>query len=203
MFINLVASKLKALEQEDAFREDAVLAILVQIRKHLEANSLKQKYKITNFYCNWCLHPILDRNPEEEILKEISKVVEDGEETLLNDRINEIIPTQRLRKELVEIVASVGVNSSLFSSYRGWQSFLRVLIKLLLNIPILRTDKPVTGKYVQQLILETPDISTVDGDYLAQNAISETTVFWKVLILPIGYYVTGPLALVEPPDSFR
>jgi hypothetical protein len=202
-YINQVAAKLRAIEQEDAFHEDTVLSLLVLIRQHLETNRLKQKYKITNFYCNWCLHSSLNREPIKEILQEISKVVEDKEEMLLNDRINEIISIQRLRQELVEIVASDGISSSLFSTYRGWQAFLRVMLKSLLNKPIQRTDKPTTGKFVQQLILEIPDISTVDGDYLDQNAISESIVFWKVLILPIGYYVTGPLVMVEHPDSFR
>jgi len=187
-YINQVVAKLGAIEQAGAFHEDTVLALFALIRQHLEANGLKQKYWITNFYCNWCLHTSLDRSPAREFLQEISEVVADEKETLLNDRINEIISIPRLRKELVEIVTSVGVSSSLFSKYTGWQAFLRVFLKSLLVKPIQRMDQLVIGKFVQQLILGIPDLSTIGEDYLDQNSIPEGTVFWKVLILPKGYY---------------
>jgi hypothetical protein len=204
-YIAQVAAKLLSIEHQHGFHEDSILALFALIRQHLEANDLQEQYKITNFYCNWCLHDSLDRNPvAKETLREISAVIAEENTTSHCDRISEIISIAHLRQELIEIAASVGVRSSLFNKHAGWKLFMQHFIRLVINKPIRRIEDPPThGRFAQQLILETEDISTIYPDLAAQNSFPEMTVCWKVLVLPKGYYLVGPLAMTEYPSDFE
>jgi hypothetical protein len=205
-FINQVAVKLKAINRAGAFHEDTALALFALIRQHLEASALKTRYKTTAFYCDWCLHVKLDRSQSvKEFLQQIDDVISDDKEPSLNDKINEIISIQRLRNELVQIADSAGVNSNAFSSRAGWKAFLQVLLTSLIDKPIVRAKgKQATAKRLAaQFVLEIPDLSDVDKEYLDEFAISQGAVFWKIRVLPIGYDLTGPLVVTESPESFE
>jgi hypothetical protein len=205
-FINQVAVKLKAINHACAFHEDTVLALFALIRQHLEASALMTTYKTTVFYCDWCLHPKLDRSSTiKEFLQQIDDVISDDKELSLNDKINEIISIQRLRNELVQIAESAGVNSNVFNSHAGWIAFLQVLLYWLKDKPIVRKQgKQATAKrFAAQFVLETPDLSPVDKGYLDEFAIYQGAVFWKIMVLPIGYDLTGPLVITEGPESFE
>jgi hypothetical protein len=173
------------------------------IRQHLEANHLKDRYKITTLYCDWCLHPELDRSRAlKDFFREIDDAISDGKEALLNDRINDAISLKQLRFELIEIVNPAGADSKLFSSHLGWMAFLGVLLNLLLEKPIIRTKIPTEKRLAGEFVLEKPDRSNLDKNYLAETTISQGAIFWKILVLPIGYMLTGPLALTENLDDF-
>ena len=187
-----------------AFHKDTILAIIALTRQHLEANKLKEKYKTTAFYCDWCLHPELNRNQTaDHFLQQIDAVVSDGKDTTLNDRINEIIPFHTLRKELIEISNFAGVSSIIFTSYEGWKVFLRVLLEQLIEKPLVRIEKPVSGKFAKEFRLKVPDLLNVDKAFLVQNAISQNSVFWNVLVSPIGYTLSGLLVISESPNDFE
>ena len=48
-----------------------VVYILSRIRKILETNGQKAKYRYLNFYCNWSLHSLIDRTePVAEVLRD-------------------------------------------------------------------------------------------------------------------------------------
>jgi hypothetical protein len=102
-------------------------------------------------------------------------------------------------------VDSAGVKSNAFSSRSGWKAFLRVLLTSLVDKPIVRIKrKQVTSmRFAAQFLLVIPDLSNVDKEYLDEFAISDGTVFWKIMVLPIGYDLTGPLVITEGPESFE
>ena len=137
-----------------------------------------------------------------EFFQQIDDAISDGKEMLLNDRINDIISLKQLRDELMQIVGPAGLDSRLFGSRAGWKAFIQVFLKSLIDKPIIRTKLPSAKRLAGQFMLEMPDFSDVDKDYLAENAIHQGAVFWKILILPIGYMLTGPLANTEGPDDF-
>jgi hypothetical protein len=75
--------------------------------------------------------------------------------------------------------------------------------KSLIEKPIVRTRQSITKRFAAQFTLVVPDFSNVDKDYLDQNAIPKNAVFWRILVLPIGYDLTGPLAITEGPANFE
>jgi hypothetical protein len=205
-FINQVAAKLKAIDRSGAFHEDTVLALFALIRQHLEASALKTRYKTTAFYCDWCLHVNLDRSSTvREFLQQINDVISNDSELSLNDKINETISISRLRNELIQIADSAGVNSSVFSSRAGWKAFVQVLLTSLIDKPIVQTkqQRATSKRFAAQFVLEIPDLSDVDKEYLNEFAISQGAVFWKISVRPIGYDLTGPLVITESPESFE
>jgi len=202
-FVKQVTDKLATIDGEGAFHEDTVVSLFALIRQHLEANHLKSQYKVTAFYCDWCLHFMLDRSPVlEYFFRQIDDAISDDKETLINDRINEIISLKQLRYELIQIIGPAGANSNLFGSRGGWKAFIQVFLKSLVDKPIVRNKPPTAKRLAGHFMLEIPDVSNLDKDYITQNAIPLGAVFWKVLVLPIGYTLTGPLVNIEDPANF-
>jgi hypothetical protein len=202
-FISQVNAKLQTIDREGAFHKDTVISLVTLIRQHLEANQLRSQYKVTVFYCDWCLHAMLDRSPVlVEFFQQIDDAIVDGKEALLNDRINDIISLKQLRNEILQILAPTGTASYLFSSYAGWKAFIRVFLNLLIEKPIIRNRQTNGKRFAGRFMLEVPELSNVDQAYLEEFAIHPDTVFWKILVLPIGYFLTGPLANTEHSENF-
>lgn len=64
--------------KKEMSEECRVVYILSRIRKVLELENSKNKYKVLNFYCNWSLHAKIDNTkPVREFIKSfiINKVV--------------------------------------------------------------------------------------------------------------------------------
>lgn len=203
-YIKQVTSKLLEINRLGAFHKDSISAIISLTRQHLESNYLKKKYKITAFYCDWCLHSELNRNPTADLfLYQIDAIILDGEESALNDEINKIIPFHFLRKELIDICNEAGIRSILFSSYEGWRFFLLSLLEQLVDKPLVRQKKPISGKFALEFMLKVPDLPNINKAYLVQNAIDQNSVFWDVLVFPIGYSLSGPLVITEGPNDFK
>jgi hypothetical protein len=202
-FIKQVTIKLKAIDRDGAFHEDTVVSLFALIRQHLEANHLKDQYKVTAFYCDWCLHTMLDRSPAlVEFFQRIDDAIADGKEVFLTDRINDIISLKQLRNELIQIVAPVVADSRLLNSHAGWNAFIRVFLNSLIEKPIVRIRQTSAKRFARQFMLEVPDLSNVDREYLDATAIHQGAVFWKIQVLPTGYFLTGPLANTEGPQNF-
>lgn len=64
---------------KDIQDETQAVFILSRIRKYLELKKLQNDYKYLNFYCNWALHPSLDRT---EAVSDILKDFVDGTDDL-------------------------------------------------------------------------------------------------------------------------
>lgn len=201
-YLRQAAEKLATIDSTGSFHEDTVPTLLVLFRQHLEANNLKSRYRITNFYCNWSLHVSLDKGIVQDILQEISDIISDENETNYNDRINEILSMRRLRMELVEILDGIGAKSKLFNSHTGWRAFLKVLLRSLIDKPIERRGTSTLAKFAGKLTLNVPDLTQLEQDYITNNQISSNAVFWQVLVLPMDYTLIGPLVLTEHPEDF-
>ena len=68
---DIIIEKLDKEMRKDISEECQVIYILSKIRKILEIENAKQKYKILNFYCNWSLHSVIENTkPVENILTE-------------------------------------------------------------------------------------------------------------------------------------
>jgi hypothetical protein len=66
-----ILSKLEDELKKEIKSESQVVYILSKIRKILEWENAKGKYKTLNFYCNWVLHNKIDRTePVGKILKD-------------------------------------------------------------------------------------------------------------------------------------
>jgi hypothetical protein len=56
-----IIEKLRKEISKDTFDESHVVYILSRIRKYLELTEQRDKHPFLWFYCNWALHPKIDR----------------------------------------------------------------------------------------------------------------------------------------------
>lgn len=69
-----IKNKLEEKLQKDFLEESDVVYILSRIRKILEIDEQKEKYKILNFYCNWALHAKINcTHPIKNVLMDLEK----------------------------------------------------------------------------------------------------------------------------------
>ena len=155
-----------------------------------------------NFYCNWSLHVRLDKGIVQDIMQEISDIISDEREVDYNDRINRVLSLCQLRREINEILDTIGVKSKLFNSLSGWKTLLKVFLRSLIEKPLVLRRTLTSARIASSLTFRVPDLTNLDQDFITDNQISEQTVFWQVLVLPTGYLLTGPLVLIEFPEDF-
>ncbi|OGH27509.1 MAG: hypothetical protein A3C27_02395 [Candidatus Levybacteria bacterium RIFCSPHIGHO2_02_FULL_39_36] len=68
---NDIRSKLSEELTKEFKYESQIVYILSRVRKLLEIEGKKRKYRVLNFYCNWSLHSKIERtDPVGRILKE-------------------------------------------------------------------------------------------------------------------------------------
>jgi hypothetical protein len=78
--VNDIKEKLLTELSEEINTERQVIYILSRIRKILESDKKKKKYKVLNFYCNWALHAEIEdissvKDLVDGILSEDSKAL--------------------------------------------------------------------------------------------------------------------------------
>lgn len=202
-YLREAACRLAAVDRTGELHEDTIPVVFVLLREHLEVNGLKPQYRVTNLYCNWCLHVRLDRDAgAESVLDELSRILSDDTDPNYNDRICEALSLRQLRQELVHILGTIDVKSGLLSTILGWRALLRVLLRSLVDKPLEQRGCSAYTRWAARLELKVPDLSELDRDYITANQIGRNTVFWQLLVMPRSYTLTGPLVLTERPGDF-
>src|ERR1700720_1442427 len=103
-YLKQLAAKLEKIENRNHLDDDGVVRLMSLFRQHLELNNLKQRFPVLQFYCNWTLHDRLDQQ-SKLLLSQIPQIIQDPNELNPNDRINEAISLQRLRSEILKVLA--------------------------------------------------------------------------------------------------
>src|SRR3954468_7694741 len=125
MYSSRIAGILATFDRERVINRDTVVALFTTIRKYLEQNELKDKYKYINLFCNWMAHPALERGIIADILDEIQTLFDEAPQDMEpNDKINFTLGTRQLRSEILELLRSLGINSYVINSYQGWDTIM-------------------------------------------------------------------------------
>ena len=112
-----IIRKLKTLLDQGICSEAEVVYLLVGIRKLLERDGrLKRTYPKLKFYCDWVLHPELDRKDAREILESKS--------------IKQILEMNVFRDALSDFLAAK------LDAQVEWQDFLRLYVRIISDIPL-------------------------------------------------------------------
>jgi hypothetical protein len=200
-YLQHVAEKIAVIAGRGYFDEDSTLSLVTWHRQYLEANKLKKRYKVTMFYCNWALHPQLDKDPVPDTLKRLTQTMF-NHGAYANDEINEILSLRILRKEILHVLSANRVDPMFFESYIGWKGFISSFLALLLSKPLQWTGTSSQVRYAASLTLAKADLTTLGQDYVTQYGITKDTIFWKAWVEPKGVKVMGPLVLTEQPQDF-
>lgn len=106
-----IIEKLRKEISKDTFDESHVVYILTRIRKYLEHTEQRDTYPYLWFYCNWALHPKIDRKlplPVETMLGDYFRK-KDGKQFWdfdhLNEDLKEFLKSVELPTDIVETPA--------------------------------------------------------------------------------------------------
>lgn len=182
--IQEIVERLKAIAEFPTvgIHKDWVQVVMSQFRQHVEAAGLRNKYKVLMFYCNWNLHPELDRGIVQDFLKKISGVINDDRAGHPTDRISEILSMAKLRNEIREVLKNEGHESGVFEIDKNWIAFTELMFPFLLDKPLRRKGEVKTPHWVESLELY---------DNVGK-------LFWRIQVMPESHESVGPVLRTDP-----
>ncbi len=120
-------------------RED-ICFLMVQARHLLEENSLREEYKVIEFYCDWMVHSKLDRSEVSVlILRDITKVIAKNWNPTSGYIVNEVskvIGLFKLRTELIKLFKKYNLPTTIFEIEENWKNLVGSLTYFLANKPV-------------------------------------------------------------------
>ena len=123
-----IKEKLNKALRKDINEECQVVYILSRIRKLIEIEDSKEKYKVLKFYCDWSLHSIIENTkPVEDILDEF---ISDEE-----SRVN-FLYFKRFVDEFGKFAEEHNLTSEIFE-HKKLDRFLELLAEVLSDTPII------------------------------------------------------------------
>jgi hypothetical protein len=126
--------------------------LMVGVRKLLEHQQAKEKFKYLKFHCDWALHSKLDGATAQEMLNQFedaSRYFKTGVELCdlpsgLGTEIERISKMEYFEDELEEFLKSNGL-PTLNKSSDGWIHFLHLYAKIVEDCPLVMTAKNATA----------------------------------------------------------
>jgi hypothetical protein len=107
-------------------QESEVLRFLIEVRKCIE--QMEARYPVLTFFCDWLVHPTLDRKPAREILKELDTFVAEHISSGLftkgsMDKIAPLIGFLTFRRDLLLFLGEHGLDTELIGNLNRWKLF--------------------------------------------------------------------------------
>lgn len=201
------------LERNREIRVSNVSHLMSLCRHLLEDNHIQSKYPHLKFYCDWSLHPKLDRSRLTiRILDQISDELSSPGPKEYNDVVLELIGLQHLRKELLALFVEFALPTHIFESRKQWTDLVSVLLNLLMDKPLTReipqSSVPLPGKpwsYALSLRLGLPEtdpaLSRKKHDLV--GSVSPGCVYWIVECNVPDVQVIGSFNLPELDSAFK
>ncbi|HNV96976.1 MAG TPA: hypothetical protein PKL13_01525 [bacterium] len=126
---NEIIEKLQKALNEEIKEEKQVVFILSKVRKLIELEQKKEKYKYLNFYCNWAFHPYLESLWRvDDILKEF-----------INGTGKKFYKFNTFYKDLKDFFDFFNINSDIFFQ-KNYILFLNLLIDVYSKTPLIIKD---------------------------------------------------------------
>lgn len=148
---NAIIEKLNRHLTEGIIREADVVYLLVEIRKLLDHGrpSLHHRYPQLRFYADWVVHTELSRISRGSALYEYLKRINDAvavyiqknnEQDMLK-KITNAISLDRIKDEMTTFFQEGGLDGHLLEVAQ-WRNFIKLLISILTDSPLLAPNKP-------------------------------------------------------------
>jgi hypothetical protein len=148
-----IMGKLKVLFATGISTEYQALYLMVAVRKLLEHQQAKEKYKYLTFHCDWALHSKLEGTTAQEILKlfdaaniHLKKGVELHDlPGFLRFEIDRISKMKYFEDELDAFLTSNGLPPLDTARSDGWIHFAHLYGKIVEDCPLVMTARNATA----------------------------------------------------------
>ena len=155
---HVIVEKLNRELAEPINSERQVVYILAETRKLLELAGMRERFPQLTFFCNWAMHPTLDRGPAEQIIGLFDGTVaatRTGLPTLAELEANpnamlehvsklcstfDIVGFGEFKKELERFFSEQGIDCHLLQGQKEWTRFLGYYSDVIEDCPLKYQD---------------------------------------------------------------
>jgi hypothetical protein len=117
---------------------------MVEVRKANELRAKDDQYPILAFFCDWLLHPVLNRGKAQTILKKFDEFIGAHRRGLVEEKhvsvIHPLVDFSRLHRELIVFLSESELSLSAVDGHE-WLRFLSLYIDQIARAEV-RTDDP-------------------------------------------------------------
>jgi hypothetical protein len=150
---NAIVDKVRHELERGIDTEVQVVYVLVEIRKLIEHSERRARYKPLKFYCDWALHPTLDRKSAREFLREIDDAIERRETNeQAAKRMGAKFSLEAFRVELIHFLIDHRLPVDPIRTAAPWITFLRRYLETISDCPI-QSHQP-GFKHVDAVVLK-------------------------------------------------
>lgn len=174
----IVEKLIRHLNESVPFKfEKDVMYFLVEVRKIIDLEDLQIKYSVLYFYCNWIVHPVIDKDSN---IRRILPILESIEKANRFAGISRLYSMDNLRTELSKFLYQKSLCDFTQDSEK-WRSFIIELRNILIEQPIIISDKVKTTVSLIKYCGEFgPDFIPLEIEYKEDtNGIKRGTTFNK------------------------
>jgi len=143
--MNKLKIKKQLQDMESSITEKDVVFLLVLLRKLLERNNAKSKYKLLIFYADWALHTEKDRLTSG--MKNILKMIESEDQKKNSTmELSKFIHMEHLRDEMKQCLTDYNLPLCMVGEDERWNMFVIKLVQFLIDHPInIKTEHAVSA----------------------------------------------------------
>jgi len=138
-------AELKRLLGQAELTKSDVAFLMSRVRNLLEERRLESKYSVLNLFCNWTVHPKIDRSMVcfrmlERLTDNILKHKDSPPDSVFFAAVTETLAVLQLRDQFVGFCSEFSVPDSFCSDADIWKRFFSMLASILVDTPIQFPD---------------------------------------------------------------
>ena len=171
-----VRSKLRRELSEPISSERQVVYILVEIRKLLELNADADRFPALNFYCDWAVHAVMDKEGAKRIVRrfdELQRINDEsrdgGTEPVIDQRLrtelDETTELRRFRDQLGAYLSRNQLDPSVAAESASWRTFMKFYAQVVEACPLTCSEPGL--RHVDEVIVKFLDLRGINPDELS------------------------------------
>ena len=184
------------------FSDSTAVHLMVLSRHLLERDKTKSKYPTLNLYCNWTVHTELEGSRVAyRMFSKLSQIHAVTPERI-DEEVSEALSLLKLRKELIALLRTAGVNTPIFDSIAGWEMAGGHFFKAIIHKRLRWPRDPGTSKRSKDIWdeLNASNLSAIVSSVYITDECSPT-LEW-VLEFSDGTSQRGLLKNLERAEDF-
>lgn len=206
--------RLQLILSNSSWSEDSILRAMSSFRHIIEEKGIQKEYEYLNLYCNWTLHPEIDKSSKGfDILQSLSNAFTEHNSNpngpkWIGDQVIESLSLHKLKEDIERFCDELKINKELISSKEGWEQFVTFLIiNELQNKPIKIPEelgKKMGIKITESLKDENDntvlEISYILFDFVDKNNQSTRKICWNIVTPTTkrkNITLLGPIAIID------
>lgn len=151
-------AKLREILEHPLNEEPTVLQFLVEVRKVVEEirSADNTRFIVLKFFCDWVLHPSLDKTAAKSILKGLDNFIDQvklqGTPTQSEaDIVKRLVSFRMLQTDLAVFLTEHRLDTELVGDSEEWGSFFSTYLNLIERTPLVDPKQGLSLTYIDRI----------------------------------------------------